>query len=253
MTLEPTQVEVEAIIATSHPVEKYGGVQLADSVLDQIAGALRAGELPMLIGHDLRRPLTSRVLDAAVRERPDGFKEVWARIVVDRRSWEEYERDRDAAGAPGGFSFSATEPLRALPAANPAETSEIMLAGDAAHWTDAELIGAAEDFAGLGCVAVARRYQFAQGPEAVLVLQVALPILTSIVGTAAYEALKKLWRKHPTTVLHLHVEDDGREVVAHLETTDPSGLDAAVRSIESALQSRPDVLFWDGKRWQRIR
>lgn len=253
MTLEPTQLEVEAIIATSHPVEKYGGVQLADAVLEQIASAPRAGELPMLIGHDLRRPLTSRVLDAVVRERADGFKEVWARIVVERREWEEYKRDREAIGAPGGFSFSATEPLAALPFALPAESSEIMLAGDAAHWTDRELVGAAEDFTTLGRVVVARRYQFAQGPEAVLVLQVALPILTSIVGTAAYEALRKLWRKHTRTVLHLHVVDDGHEVVAHLETSDPSGLGAAVHSIESAVQSRPDVIAWDGECWRRMR
>lgn len=58
------RIEVEAIVATGHPVPAYGGIQLDESALNDIAGAIRSGSLPMLIGHDIRRPLNPTVLDA---------------------------------------------------------------------------------------------------------------------------------------------------------------------------------------------
>ena len=57
------RVEVEAIVTTSQPVPAYGGVQLDESVLYDIAEAIRSGSLPMLIGHDIRRPLNPTILD----------------------------------------------------------------------------------------------------------------------------------------------------------------------------------------------
>ena len=61
----------------------------------------------MLIGHDIRRPLNPTVLDAQVRQRPDGYKEVWIRFTVDADAWAQFEEELATSGAPGGFSFAA--------------------------------------------------------------------------------------------------------------------------------------------------
>jgi hypothetical protein len=108
-------VEVEAVVTTSQPVSAYGGIQLDESVLQDIADAIRSGSLPMLIGHDIRRPLNPTILDAQVRQRPDGYKEVWIRFSVDANVWAEFEEELAASGAPGGFSFAFSEPIADLP------------------------------------------------------------------------------------------------------------------------------------------
>lgn len=250
--MEPETVEIEAIVTTSHPVAAYGGVKLDDAVLDQVARALAAGELPMLNSHDVRRPLWSKVHEARVRDRDDGFKEVWARILVERDSWNEYESDRLAAGAPGGFSFSATEPIAVLPSSSDRDDAPLMLAGDAAHWSDDELLNARAVLSGVGEVSVARRYQFAQTPEAVLVLVIALPELTGLLSNAAYDGLKRLFNEDRRTVLHLHVKDGDQEVVARLETDEPDVLDDAIEFLGEALSDGPTILAWDGEHWRRI-
>src|SRR5690348_11091337 len=98
--------EVEAIVATDHPIAAYGGIQVSEAVLRNLAEAIRSGSIPMFIGHDIRRPLNPTVLDAQVRQRPDGYKEVWMSFTVDADAWAEFEKDRAASGGPGGFSFS---------------------------------------------------------------------------------------------------------------------------------------------------
>ena len=76
------RVEVEGIVATDQPLSAYGGIRVDETVLHDLAEALRSGSLPMLLSHDIRRPLNAVVLDSEVRERPDGYKEVWIRFTV---------------------------------------------------------------------------------------------------------------------------------------------------------------------------
>jgi hypothetical protein len=105
------RVEVEAIVATDQPLAAYGGIRVDESMLHDIAEAVRSGSLPMLIGHDIRRPLNPTVLDAQVRQNSDGYKEVWIRFTVDADAWAQFEEELAASGAPGGFSFAASEPI----------------------------------------------------------------------------------------------------------------------------------------------
>ena len=55
----------------------------------------------MLIEHDIRRPLNATVLDAEVRQRPDGYKEVWIRFTVDADTWAQFEEEVAASGGAG--------------------------------------------------------------------------------------------------------------------------------------------------------
>lgn len=243
-------VEVEAIITTSHPMPAYGGVQLDGRVLNQMAAALRSGALPMLMHHDLRRPLDAQVLDARVRDRRDGYQEVWARFVVDVDKWEAVEREREAVSAPGGFSFSCCEPLTVLEPTGAAPNRELMLAADASHWSDVELLSAAEILRAVGRVNVARRFEFAHDPGAVVVLELAGTISAGVLANLVYDTLKRLLRPGRPTTFHFHVEEpDGRVVNARLETDDVAALQSAIETFDQLVA--PSKLFvWDEKEEQ---
>lgn len=103
---EAAQVEVSAVVASSHPLSVYGGIQVDETVLYDLAEAIRSGSFPMLIGHDIRRPLNSTILDSQVRQRSDGYKEVWIKFTVDAEPWAQFADEIAAVGAPGGFSYA---------------------------------------------------------------------------------------------------------------------------------------------------
>jgi hypothetical protein len=244
------KVEVEAIVATSHPIAAYGGVRFDDTVLIKLADAILSGELPMLLQHDIRRPLDPEILDARVRDRPDGYKEVWIRFLVDEGIWEEFDQARIAADAPGGFSVSCSEPLAEMEGPS---TSPVVfgLAADASHWPDEELLAAADDLRAVGAVKVGRRYEFAFVPAAVVDL--VAPILTGVVANAVYDALRRFLRPNQPTIFHFHVEQDGDVVDARLETENAEALHSAIDAFDQLVNpERP--FFWDNDegRWKPL-
>ncbi|SRR6266498_2611926 len=240
------RVEVDAIVATGHPVPAYGGIQLDESALHDIAEAIRSGSLPMLIGHDIRRPLNPTVLDTQVRQRPDGYKEVWIRFSVDADAWAQFEAELAASGTPGGFSFAFSEPIADLPATAKESVAPVALEADASHWSDEDLLAAAEDLRAIGSVHVGRRYQFAFEPLAVVVLTLALaPILTGLITNALYDGLKRFLRPGRHTIFQFRVErEDGRSADARLETDDPEVLRHAIGAFDRLVN--PEQLNeWD--------
>ena len=200
----------------------------------------------MLIGHDIRRPLNPTVLDADVRQRPDGYKEVRMRFTVDAEAWAQFQEERAASGAPGGFSFAASEPIADLPALTAESVAPVALEADASHWSDEELLAAAEDLRAVGSVHVGRRYQFALEPLAIVVLTLVLaPILTGLVTNALYDGLKRFLRPGRHTIFQFHVKrENGTIVDARLETDDPEVLRHAIGAFERLVN--PEQLNeWD--------
>ena len=236
---------VEAIVTGSRPFPAYGGgVQLGDAVLEELAAALRAGQLPVFINHDIRRPMDAKILDAEVRPTADGFKEVWVRIDVDAGQWDAFDQQRIAAGAPGGFSFSAAQPVRVLDGLPSASTEVIELAADASHWPDEVLLAAAEDLRQIGTVDVGRRFAFAYDPAAVVVISIALNLVLTVVGNALYDALKRFLFTDRPTIFHFRVERGDELVEARLETSASDTLRQAVDAFDELVN--PGRLFvWD--------
>ncbi len=228
------RVEVDAIIATDQPLPAYGGIRVDESVLHDIAEAIRSGSLPMLIGHDIRRPLNPNILDAQVRERQDGYKEVWIRFTVEADAWAQFEEELAVSGAPGGFSFAISEPIADLSALADEPATPVALEADASHWSDENLLAAAEDLRALGSVHVGRRYQFAFEPLAVVILTIGLtPILTGLITNALYDGLKRFLRPERRTIFQFHVErENGSVVNARLETDDPEVLRHAISAFD---------------------
>ena len=243
-------------------MEAYDGVQLAESVIEDIARRLRTEKTPMLVSHDIRRPLDAEILDAQVRATPDGFKEVWVRFTVDEAQWREFEREVQGSGAPGGFSFSASEPVTILEATE-GTTSDIVLelAADASHWPDGTLFSAGADLQTVGRVEVSRRYEFAIEPNAVVVLGVMGTVALGVLSNAIYDALRRFLRPHRRTVFHFRVQQGDRTAEARLETSDAAALQEAVRALQAlfepppALAEQPPALYvWDAHqaRWMPL-
>jgi hypothetical protein len=247
---------IEAVVATTHPLPAYGGVQIDDSVMDGFAEDLRAGRIPMFVQHDLRRPIDAKILESAVRPTADGYKDVWIRFEVDADQWDEFDRERKAAGAPGGFSFSCAEPLTVLDGLPSASLEAIDLAADASHWTDDELLAAAEELRRIATVRVARRYEFAVEPAAVVVVAIILSqVGLGVLGNAVYDGLKRfLFGKkndnaaartpRPPTIFHFRVERPEGAVEARLETDDPEALHRAIDSFDQLTAPR-QLSVWD--------
>jgi hypothetical protein len=249
------RVEVEAIVTTSQPVPAYGGVQLDESVLYDIAEAIRSGSLPMLIGHDIRRPLNPTILDVQVRQRPDGYKEVWIRFIVDADAWAQFEEERAAFGAPGGFSFAFSEPIADLPPLANESVAPVAIEADASHWSDEDLLAAAEDFRAIGPVHVGRRYQFAFEPLAIVILTLILaPIVTGLITNAIYDGLKRFLRGGERTIFQFRIErEDGSNVDARLETDDAEVLRHAIDAFDQ-LANADQLNEWneDDQTWEEL-
>lgn len=252
---EKEVVEVEGVVATDQPLSAYGGVQLDESVLYDLAEAIQSGSLPMFIGHDIRKPLSPTILDARVRERSDGYKEVWIRFTVDADAWAEFEGNLAASGAPGGFSFAFTEPVANLPPRADDSTASVVIEADASHWSDADLLAAAQDLRSVGSVHVGRRYQFAVEPLAVVVLTLVLaPILTGLATNAIYDGLKRFIGHERRTIFQFRIErEDGHNVEARLETDDSGVLRRAIEAFDR-LAHVEQLIEWDDRErtWKQI-
>src|SRR5262245_16975594 len=103
-------VEVEARIASTHPVMKYGGIRLSEEALRELGTALNEGRTPMNFGHSPLEAIEVRDLVAKIVELEDGEHALEATFEVEEEAWKAVEGKFAAAGAPGGFSFTASEP-----------------------------------------------------------------------------------------------------------------------------------------------
>jgi len=219
-------------------------VQLGEQVLKDLAEGLRTGTMRSLWQHDIRRPSAFQILDAGVRQRGDGVREVWALADVDADEWAQHQAELAAAGAPGGMSFSGSEPLGELSSQSPDDALSLNLAADRGHWTDEEILAAAEELRSLGPVSVGRRFEFAHDPRAVVDLWLAWknygePIVLGAGGNFLFAALRRFLRLDKPTIFHLTIEEENRTIHGHLETHDTDVLKRAIDAL-AQLASRDE-------------
>jgi hypothetical protein len=238
------RTEVETVLATSQPVPAYGGIRIDDRALQQIVETIRAGRTPMLLDHDLRQPFDATIVDAGIRKRPDGYSEVWIRLDVDSEQWTRWRAELAERAAPGGFSFSVAEPLTTVSGQEGA-TGEFDLAADAAYWSDADLLAAAEQLRRVGHVRLNRRYAFHHDPTPVVAFYLILRDLgIDIVADAVYDALKRFLLPDRPTVFEFRVVRETETVEARLETSDRVALRNAVESFDR-LVNPGGLEVWD--------
>lgn len=103
------RLTLEAVLATTHVVTKYGRERLSVGALDQLCEQLASQSVPFRFDHDPARPLDIEVVEVEVRARDDGEHALVAVLSVAPQDWKAAKEAFDAAGVPGGFSYTRHE------------------------------------------------------------------------------------------------------------------------------------------------
>jgi hypothetical protein len=230
------KITVNARIASTHPVEKYGGRRLDVRVLHQMATALNAGRVPMTFDHSALEPIAVTDVRAQVVELDDGEHAVDATFDVDEDAWKVVQARFDEVGVPGGFSFSAGE-MQLAPSQG--RVPMVSLAADAAAFSDEDRAEAWHLLEATGPAAVSRLYQFS-APELLRIILdvwvIAGPFVVNIASSGIYDALKSLItrRSEPSVVEIREHRADGSYSTAVITTADPEVLRMALETLSTA-------------------
>lgn len=257
-------------MATTHRVEKYGGVQLAESALQQIADALNAGTLPMIGHHDWTKPVRTRDLEASIVALADGERAVRLVGLVHQDDW-------DAVGQIGGMSFTTFDVIGIAEGPHAAGTEPIKLAADAGWFTDEDIGDACSVTSQLAPTQGARLLQFSAIDLARISLELGLTYVTAwgpgIAQNAIWDGLKYLMLRRlkrttdgaatSPTRIELVTPLPAGAVTAIIDTNDPDVAqkaltvysDAVVRAAEAAAQAK-QIIVWrddgDGGSWDEL-
>lgn len=203
-------VRAHGVLASSRPMEAYGGLQLSEEMIRELAAATGRGEVPMNIGHDLRRPLHISNVTGGTSRSGDGYLQAWVQFDVDEEPWEEYQQELRAAGVPGfgGMSITFMHPLDGEEMPN----GPVLVAADAHHYTDAEIRAAAAILCSLDPSAAGQQmYQLAAIPQLRvvfdMVLEFVMGIGPNIAASAIYDAAKSLFRPGRTNTFDLSFKE----------------------------------------------
>jgi hypothetical protein len=225
---------VQGFVATDDVVPVFGGVQLTEQALRELAQALSDGSVPMLANHDPRKPIDAKILVAEVRPTAQGTKGVWIEV----------EMPVGAMEGMRGFSFGAS--VTAL-SVGPLGAPSVGLFADPARYTEAEIEEAATALAAAGVRVEAGVYlQFALSPEAVVLLTISLEVLVSIGAAAIWDGIKRLMRRDEPNELRFQVDrPDGEKVTALIRTTDPDVAKAAIEELAPAVRDAVRLSYGD--------
>lgn len=254
-------LRVRARVATTHAIPAYGGIQLHEDAVRQIAEAMANGRVPMRFNHDLTRPLSAVTVAAGVEPTEDGHLSAWVEFDVDEREWDQYEKETQAAGAPGGMSFSTVEPF----ASRGNSPYGLTISADASYFHDDLIVAAAEEvLPGEWSVELARLYQFSWIPEPRVVFNLAVFILMSVPGNLLSSYLYDLANrfrariagqpKQPTFEFRVIRTPRSHTTEVKLTVADEDELRRAMREVPEILRAEGQVAYWDGTegQWHQI-
>jgi hypothetical protein len=258
------RMRVKARIASSHKLDAYGGHKHPDGLLKLLAAAVRANQLPMVIDHDVTRPLDREVLDAKVIKLEDGHEAVEVLMDVDADGWAEYQAQLGEAGVPGGMSFTFSKPWAELFKEDSDVTARLSIYGDPEHFTDEAIEAAGERLIEVGPTKVGALYQFssvttcrivieyvhsAGGIEgAAILLQVAIQSAsTAIVEAAKYLLSHRRKTSDGTPAIELRVVDAGSQRSFSVQTEDASAFERSVAALPGVVEALESAK-WDDKR-----
>jgi hypothetical protein len=229
-----------ALVATTHPVSKYGGFQLSEQNLEQMVAALSSGKLPMLGHHDWSKPVRTRNVLASVVTLEDGEKGV-------RLECEVQSQDLDAVGEIGGMSFTTFAPLGRVEGPHVGQP-DLRLSADAAAFSEADIARASELMAEIAPVEARLLFQFNALETARFVLElgyiVVLTLGPNLAASAIWDGVRHLiiHRRHsPELGAKTRIEmvtplSDGREVIGLIDTNDPETARLALRTYARSVE-----------------
>lgn len=248
--------ELEAIVATTHRVEKYGGIRLSEGALQQIADALNTGQVPMLGQHDWLRPIRTQRLRAQLVTLLDGERAVRLTGLV-------HSQDREAVGDVSGMSFSTQLSIGRAVGLNP-EAEPVKLSADAASFDDSVIATACSLMSAQAPAEGYRLYQFSALDDLRIILEMGLNLVVALgpelATSAIWDGIKLMLgsvrdKRHdlapiPTTRLELVTPLPTGEVIAVIDTPDieiaREALAAYSQAVEVAAKAaaQREVIAW---------
>lgn len=235
------RVTVTGTLATTQPMSKYGGIQLALVALEQMRDQIKAGGAPMHLNHRANGSLDSTILDVRIEQISDTDHALVIDFDANRDAWEAVEDEWNAAGAPGGFSAAITQLQEKL--AGP-QVPPAVLASDAAAYTDEERTEAARLISQPAAVEVRRLFQFSDLEFAKIALEFTREVGAGLlVGAVCYLVGRRDGDSH---VEIRRTEANGTTTTAVLDTSDPEIVRAALESLDSLDVSPQVILIYNG-------
>ncbi len=240
-----TTVRVRSRLATSHPIPAYGGIQLGEEILADVARAMSDGTIPMHFGHDITRPVRTSGVVAGTERLDDGFLAVWAEFDVDSSEWDIVQDEFKAAGVPGGMSISISAPMAGD---HLYPNASATVAADAHHFGDEAIREAAAALSDAGLDSGGERlYQFSGIPEAKVVFDLVLPMIEalgiSLTASVIYDAAKHFLLRRRTAgrtifnVIFRETPRGTRKLQIHIETDSENELHSALERLPAALEA----------------
>jgi hypothetical protein len=232
---------VHNVIATTQPIAAYSGIQLSEGAAESMATQLRSGSVPMTLNHNANHPLTATSVDAGTERRDDGYLNVWVEFDIPEADWEDALAIIQRDGAPGGFSFTTTEPLSG------SENALIEVAADAHHFTDEQIEAAASAFDQLGSTRSERAYQFSFIPEAAVFVTFAASVVAEVpshvLAAMIVDSLKRFVRvgRESTFTFGLRLRDGRTSAKIRIAADNPDAFKAAVERVPDVLRAALDA------------
>ncbi len=248
---EDDYVLLEFTLASSHPLDVYGGFVASDELLEGLAEAMNSGPFPMHFNHDLRRPIGTRNPRGWTERDEEGFLIVKGSVEILKSDADFYQDQLAQFDAPGGMSYSFTSLLG--DADQDVDSPAVAyIAGDAAHFDEESILAAAAELKPLGPVQGRHLYQFDAEVLPVIILFLAngaASVSWNLVSAYFYDALKKLQLKPGTQIqIVKEVGPNGQRVSGTVETSDSEVAKAAIEKFGSLLET--DAAYdWDDSEW----
>ena len=216
------------MLASTRPIDKYGGVQIALRALEQMRDQIQRGSMPLHMNHRATGSLQANVCDVRIEQISDTEHAFFVDFEADEDAWAAVESGWKAAGVPGGFSVAVTEKQEEV---DGPPGSVAVFASDAGAYTDEERAEAARLISEVSSVEVLRLFQFSEPEFAKIALEfsreVGAGLLVSAIGFLVGRR---------SGVSHIEMrrkEPDGTITTAILDTNNPEIVRAAAESLDS--------------------
>jgi hypothetical protein len=237
-------VRVKAILASSRPIDAYGGMEFPEQIIRDLATAVARGNIPMSIGHDASRPLTTHNVSSGVDRSEDGYLQARVEFDVDEVAWAEFQGELREAGVSGFGGMSVTF-MTPLENESWRDGVAIAVSGDAHHFTDDEIAAAAAVFREVEDSVVARRmYQLSAEPLLRVVFDLSMNLLgtlgPNILASVIYDAAKGMFKrgKHNKVDITFRESPEGaRELTVAINVESEEELKVAMDRLPAVLES----------------
>src|SRR4051812_36268713 len=241
-------LRVQAVLATTRKLDKYGGFQLTRDQLESLLQSVQGQAIPMVMNHDSLQGVKASNVEAHIVEL-DQEDALVIEFDVPADRWDEIQSVWAQAGAPGGFSYTTTATQEIFGEGPPL----IVIAADADAFTDEERSAAGKAAASLGPVEVQYIFEFAAELEAArIILEIASQFCVGIAGSLAATTIKdavdKLFggnKRQSRVDIRVFNEDGTIKAAGVVHTDDPDVVGRAIEGLEHMGQSGHDVERFD--------